>query len=170
MIEPYLSFEPRIDPGAWVHSMAYVGGDVVLARGASIWPTAVLRGDQGGIVIGEDSNVQDGTVVHATGGQSTVVIGARVTIGHRAVIHGCIVEDDCLIGMGSVVMDNAVIGRGSIVGAGAVVLADTQVPPGSLVLGSPAAVVRAVKASHTAWIDHSWRTYARLREEHRGRA
>lgn len=168
MIERYLDFEPRIDDGAWVHSSACLIGDVTLARGASVWPTTVLRGDQGAIVVGEDSNLQDGTVVHATGGQSTVQVGARVTIGHRAIIHGCIIEDDCLIGMGAIVMDNAVIGRGSMVGAGAVVLANTKVPPGSMVLGSPAQVVRPVKPRHTEWIEHSWRTYARLAVEHAG--
>jgi carbonic anhydrase/acetyltransferase-like protein (isoleucine patch superfamily) len=168
VIEHYKDFLPAIDEGAWVHTTAYIGGEVTLARGASIWPMAVLRGDQGAIRIGEDSNVQDGTVCHATGGQSEVVVGARVTIGHRAVIHGCIIEDDCLIGMGAVVMDNAVIGAGSMVGAGAVVLANTKVAPGSLVLGSPAKAVRPVKPAHTAWIEHSWRTYARLRDEHSG--
>ncbi len=170
MIERYLDFSPVIHPDAWVHPTAYIGGEVELAAGVSVWPTAVLRGDQGAIRVGADTNIQDGTVCHATGGQSESIVGARVTIGHRAVIHGCIIEDDCLIGMGSVVMDNAVIGTGSVVGAGAVVLANTKIPPGSLVLGSPARALRPVKPSHTEWIEHSWKTYARLREEHRSRS
>lgn len=169
MIERYLDLEPAIDDGAWVHDSAYVGGDVTLARGASVWPLAVLRGDQGAITVGEDSNVQDGVIVHATGGISTTVIGRRVTVGHGAVLHGCIIEDECLIGMNAVVLDNAVIGTGSVVGAGAVVTANTVVPPGSLVLGSPARVVRAVKESHVAAIENGWRSYNRLRDEHAGR-
>ncbi len=167
MIERYLDFEPVVDPEAFVHEGAFLSGDVVVAAGASVWPASVLRGDQGGIRVGRDTNIQDGSVLHATGGLSTVVLGDRVTVGHRAVIHGCIVEDDCLIGMGSVVMDNAVIGAGSIVGAGAVVLANTKVPPGSMVLGSPARVVRPVTTKNTEWIEHSWKTYSRLAKEHR---
>jgi len=167
VIERYLDSQPEIDDDAWVHPTAYVGGEVTIGPRTSIWPSAVLRGDQGGIRIGADSNVQDGVVVHATGGLSEVTVGSRVTIGHRAVIHGCQIGDDCLIGMGSVVMDNAVIGDGSVVGAGAVVLAKTVVPPGSLVLGSPAKVARPVSQGHTDWIDHSWKTYVRLMLEHR---
>ena len=169
MIERYLDLEPVIDHGAWVHATAYVGGDVTLACGVSIWPLAVLRGDQGAITVGEDSNVQDGTIVHATGGISTTVVGARVTVGHGAVLHGCIIEDECLIGMNAVVLDNAVIGTGSVVGAGAVVTANTVVPPGSLVLGSPARVVRPVKPAHVEAIHNGWRSYNRLRDEHSGR-
>jgi carbonic anhydrase/acetyltransferase-like protein (isoleucine patch superfamily) len=169
MIESYLHHEPVIHPEAFVHTMAYVGGDVRIGARASIWPTTVLRGDQGAIDVGEDSSVQDGTVVHATGGQSTTFIGRRVTIGHRAVIHGCRIEDDCLVGMGAIILDNAVIGAGSLVGAGAVVTARTIIPPGSLVLGSPARVKGPVTTAHTEWIEHSWKTYCRLGREHRPR-
>lgn len=167
MIETYLGHSPHIDPSAWVHPSAVVCGEVRLAARVSIWPTAVLRGDQGAIEIAEDSNIQDGAVVHCTGGFSTTSIGQRVTVGHRAVIHGCTVEDDCLVGMGSVIMDNAVIGRGSVVGAGAVVLANTVIPPDSLVLGSPGTRVRATKETHREWIAHSWKTYVQLQLEHR---
>ena len=167
MISNYLTHSPEIDPTAWVHSSAVVCGQIVLGPRVSIWPTAVLRGDQGGIVLGADSNIQDGAVVHCTGGLSTTSIGERVTVGHRAVIHGCTVEDDCLIGMGSIVMDNAVIGRGSVVGAGAVVLANVVIPPDSLVLGSPASRTRETSDAHRNWIEHSWKTYVQLQQEHR---
>jgi len=167
MIETYLEFHPQIDPSSFVHETACVSGDVVLAARSSVWPTAVMRGDQGKLVLGEDSNIQDGSVVHATGGLSETHIGARVTVGHRAIVHGCHIEDDCLIGMGSIVMDNARVGAGSIVGAGAVVTAGTQIPPGSLVLGSPARVVKNVTEVHTQWILHSWQTYVRLASEHK---
>ncbi len=169
MIERYLRFEPVVDPTAFVHEMAYLCGDVEVAARSSIWPTAVLRGDQGAIRIGIASNIQDGTVIHATGDLSTSVIGARVTVGHRAVVHGCVVGDDCLIGMGAIVMDNAVIGSGSIVGAGALVLANTVIPPNSMVLGAPAHAVRGTTRAHHESIEHSWKTYVRLAREYSGR-
>jgi len=166
MIESYASFSPVIDPAAWVHTSAVVSGDVALASGVSIWPTAVLRGDQGPIRIGERSNIQDGSVVHNTGDLSTTRVGARVTVGHRVILHGCIIEDDVLVGMGAIVMDNAVVGTGSIIGAGALVTANTVIPPGSLVLGSPARVARAVNAKQRDWIEHSWQVYfGRCQEE-----
>lgn len=167
MIEPYLHFEPDVHAEAWVHPTASVIGEVRLAAGASLWPTAVLRGDQGGIVIGRDSNIQDGAVAHATGGHSCTTVGDRVTVGHRAILHGCIIEDDVLIGMGAIVMDNAIIRSGSIVGAGAVVLAEAEFPPNSMILGSPARAVRETTPAQRGWIVHSWTTYARLVREHR---
>jgi carbonic anhydrase/acetyltransferase-like protein (isoleucine patch superfamily) len=159
MLETYRTFTPVVPATAWVHPSAVVSGDVELSDGVSIWPTAVLRGDQGPIRIGPRSNIQDGSVVHNTGGLSTTRVGARVTVGHRVILHGCVVEDDVLIGMGAIVMDNAHVGTGSIVGAGALVTAGTVIPPGSLVLGSPARVARAVHAKQTEWIAHSWTTY-----------
>lgn len=166
MIEPYLDLHPSIEPTAWVHPSAQVIGDVHLHERVSIWPTAVLRGDQGRIEMGADSNLQDGAVVHCTGGISVTHVGQRVTIGHRAIIHGCRIEDDCLIGMGAIVMDNAIIGRGSLVGAGSIVLAGTEIPPGSLVLGTPGKATRAITDQQRAWIEHSWDVYARLAREH----
>jgi len=166
MIEPYRSWTPVVPTDSWVHPSAVVSGDVELASGVSIWPTAVLRGDQGPIRIGPQSNIQDGSVVHNTGDLSTTRVGARVTVGHRVILHGCIIEDDCLIGMGAIVMDNARIGTGSIVGAGALVTANTVIPPGSLVLGSPGKVARPVSAKQADWIRHSWSVYfGRCQEE-----
>jgi carbonic anhydrase/acetyltransferase-like protein (isoleucine patch superfamily) len=127
----------------YIHDSAVIIGDVTLGRDASVWPTAVLRGDNDSIVIGDESNVQDGAVIHVDPGKP-VRVGKRVTIGHRAVIHGCTIEDDCLIGIGAIVLNFAVIGAGSVVGAGAVVLEHTVIPPGSLVLGVPAKVVKPV--------------------------
>ncbi len=127
----------------YVHPSAVIIGDVTLGRDASVWPTAVLRGDSDAIVIGDETNVQDGAVVHVDPG-FPVRVGHRVTIGHRAVIHGCTIEDDCLIGIGAIILNGAVIGTGSVIGAGAVVREGMIVPPGSLVLGVPGKVVRAV--------------------------
>ncbi len=166
MIRRYLDLDPQVHETAYVDEASVVIGDVHLGPRVSIWPTTVLRGDQGRLVIGADSNVQDGSVVHATGGLSTTSVGRRVTIGHKALIHGCTIEDDCLIGMGAIVLDNAAIGRGSVVGAGALVLANSVIPPGSLVLGSPAKVRGQVSDELRAWIEHSWRTYVRLGQDH----
>jgi len=153
----FLFTRPRIDPTAYVSPHAVVIGDVRLAARATIWPTAVLRGDINFIEIGEESNVQDGCVVHLAE-DLPVVVGRLVTVGHRAILHACTVEDECLIGMGATILDGAVIGRGSIVGAHALVTREMQVPPGSLVLGTPAKVVRALSAEEIAsirtWADH----------------
>ncbi|MEN0061649.1 MAG: gamma carbonic anhydrase family protein [Myxococcota bacterium] len=134
-------------------------GDVHLASGASVWPTAVLRGDMGPVRIGPDSNVQDGTICHDTTNLSETIVGARVTIGHRVVLHGCRIEDDCLIGMGAIVMDNVVVGRGSFVAAGTLIPPGRNVPPGSFVRGFPGKVVRPVGERETAMIEAGWRSY-----------
>ena len=164
MIEVSREGSPRVPATAWIHALAYVSGDVELGDRVSVWPGAVLRGDQGAIRLGEDTNIQDGAILHSTGGVSETVVGARVTVGHRAILHGCRIGDDCLIGMGSIVLDNARVGAGSMIGAGALVTAGTEIPPGSLVLGSPARVVGPVSQKQRAAIDHGWRTYNRLRE------
>ncbi|HEY3286384.1 MAG TPA: gamma carbonic anhydrase family protein [Gemmatimonadaceae bacterium] len=133
-------------------------GSVTLGRDASVWPTAVLRGDSDTIVIGDETNVQDGTIIHVDPGKP-VRVGNRVTIGHRAVIHGCTIEDDCLIGIGAIILNGAVIGTGSMVGAGAVVAEGMKVPPGSLVLGVPGKVVRPVDAELRARIERGAKSY-----------
>ncbi|MAF41252.1 MAG: gamma carbonic anhydrase family protein [Cyanobium sp. ARS6] len=130
---------PSIDPLAWVAESAVVMGDVEIAAGASLWPTAVARGDMSSIVIGARSNVQDGAVLHGDPG-SPVLIGSDVTIGHRAVVHGATLEDGCLIGIGAIVLNGVTVGAGALVAAGAVVTRD--VPPRCLVAGVPAQVKR----------------------------
>ncbi len=167
MLQTFDGHEPVVHDSAWVHPGAWVIGEVELGPSVSIWPGAVLRGDEGAIVIGPESNIQDGTVVHSTGGLSTTTVGARVTVGHNVILHGCTVQDDCLIGMGATILDNAVIGRGSIVGANALVTMNKVIPPGSLVLGSPAKVVRPVTAADTQQIDNGWRAYLHLLSKYR---
>src|SRR5512146_1112544 len=132
---------PRIHPTAFVHELAVVLGDVTLGPRVSVWPTAVLRGDSSSIVIGADSNIQDGTIVHVDDGYPTT-IGERVAVGHRAIIHGATVESDSLIAMGAILLNGVRVGSGSIVGAGAVCPEGMQIPPNSLVLGVPARVVK----------------------------
>jgi carbonic anhydrase/acetyltransferase-like protein (isoleucine patch superfamily) len=151
----------------YIHPSAIVIGNVTLGRDSSVWPTAVLRGDIASIVIGDETNVQDGVIVHVDYGVP-VQVGHRVTIGHRAVIHGCTIEDDCLIGIGAIILNRAVIGTGSVIGAGAVVREDMQVPPGSLVLGVPAKVVRPVDDELRARIAHGARSYVERAKEELG--
>lgn len=168
MIEPSLGYTPVIDPSAWVHPSAVVCGDVTLGARVSVWPTVVLRGDQGAILVGEETNLQDGVIAHATREVSTVRIGARVTVGHRAILHGCVVEDDCLVGMGSIILDNAVVEPWCIIGAGAVVSVGARIPAGSLVLGVPGRVVRTLTEKDFARIRHGCGEYLRLLESVRG--
>jgi len=157
---------PSIDNTAFIHPQAVVVGDVTLGAHASVWPTAVLRGDSERIVIGAESNVQDGSVLHADHGLPALV-GARVAIGHRAIVHGAVVEDGCLIGMGCVVLNGARVGAGSIIGAGAVVTEGMQIAPGSLVLGVPARVVKPVTPQMAARIAATVDAYLELKEQHR---
>ena len=137
----FLDRSPRVATSAFVAQTADVIGDVEIGENASVWYQCVLRGDINRIVIGANSNVQDGTVIHVADRAGTMV-GEWVTVGHRALLHACTIEDEVLIGMGAIVMDGAVVGSRSIVGAGAVVTGGTIVPPGSLVLGAPAKVTR----------------------------
>lgn len=155
-----------IDPTAYIHPQAFVCGDVTLGARASVWPTAVVRGDTAPVAIGADSNVQDGTVVHVDH-DVPCTIGARVAIGHRAIVHGATVEDDVLIGMGAVLLNRVHVGRGSIVGAGAVCPEGMRVPPDSLVLGVPARVVRATTPDERTRIARTVRSYLTLQDEHR---
>lgn len=162
MIEPYGDLRPEVHPDAWIHPSAQLLGDVAVARRASVWPTAVLRGDQGKVTIGEETNVQDGVIAHGTGGLSVVTIGARVTVGHRAILHGCVVEDDVLVGMGSILLDNCHVEPWVIVGAGALVPAGMRIPTRSLVLGSPARVVRTLTERDLERIRYGRSEYLKL--------
>jgi len=150
-----IRFRPElVDPTALIAPGAVVLGNVTIAARASVWFAAVIRGDTAAIVIGEETNVQDGCVLHADPGYPCE-LGKRVTLGHGAIVHGATVEDDVLIGMRAVVMNGARIGRGSIVGVGAVVTEGTEIPPGSIVLGQPAKVKRQAEARDAARIRHA---------------
>lgn len=140
---------PSIDATAFVADGARIVGDVSLAAGSSVWYNAVLRGDSAEIVVGPGSNVQDNVSVHVDSGHP-VVIGAKVSVGHNAVIHGCTIGDGTLIGMGAVILSGAVIGAGCLVAGGAVVLGGMEVPAGSLVAGVPAKVRRALSEQEQA--------------------
>ncbi len=143
-LDRVLAMPPRIGRDVYVHPSVVLVGDVTLADRVSVWPGCVLRGDQGRISIGEESNIQDGTIAHATGGVSETVVGARVTVGHRVVLHGCHVMDDCLVGMGAIVLDNVVVEPLSVIGAGALIPVGRRIPSRSLVVGVPGRVVRTL--------------------------
>ena len=144
LVMPFGDKSPVLGRDVWIAPNATVIGDVVLEDESSVWFGAVLRADIGGIVVGKRSNLQDLVCVHMTEGLSKTVIGEDVTVGHGAILHGCIIEDRCLIGMGSIILDNAVIGAGSVIAAGTVVPPRMVVPPGSLVRGNPGKVIRPV--------------------------
>ncbi|ANH90474.1 MULTISPECIES: gamma carbonic anhydrase family protein [unclassified Streptomyces] len=158
--------EPQVDAEAFVAPSASVIGEVVLGAGASVWYGAVLRGDVERIAVGADSNVQDNCTLHADP-TFPVSVGARVSVGHNAVVHGATVEDDCLIGMGATVLNGAVIGAGSLVAAQALVPQGMRVPPGSLVAGVPAKVRRELTEEERQGITLNGTMYAELAKAHR---
>jgi len=144
MIRAYRGVVPKIAASAYIDPSAQVIGDVVVGERSSMWPNVTARGDVNSIRIGDESNIQDNSVLHCDAGPFPLVIGSRVTVAHLAVLHGCTVEDDCLIGMGAVVLNGAKIGKGSVIAAGAVVPEGAEVPPLSMVMGVPAKVKRQV--------------------------
>jgi carbonic anhydrase/acetyltransferase-like protein (isoleucine patch superfamily) len=150
---------------AFIAANAAVTGNVSLGTNASVWYGVSLRGDLAAIVIGDDSNIQDNATVHVDDNTPTR-IGSGVTVGHNAVIHGCTVGDNCLIGMGSVILSRASIGEGSIVGAGALVTEGKTFPPGSLIVGSPARVVRQVSEDDLARIKENASRYVDIALRH----
>lgn len=167
-LERYEDFAPQVDPSAFVHGAAVVIGEVVIGPESSVWPGAVIRGDDGEIRVGARTSIQDGAVLHGTEGQSITVIGDQVTVGHRAVVHGARVADNVIVGMGAIVMDNAEIGEWSLIGAGALITARKAFPPRSMILGSPAKVVRELTDAELEWITYSWTNYAEKCRRYRG--
>jgi len=156
---------PVVAPSAWVAPGAILIADVRLQDDVSIWYATVLRGDGDHIEIGAGSNIQDGSVVHTDPG-FPVTVGAGVSVGHRAILHGCTVEDDVLIGMGAIIMNGARIGRGSLVAAGALVPEGVQIPPGSLVAGVPGKVRRETSREEQQRISLNARSYRELKVRH----
>jgi carbonic anhydrase/acetyltransferase-like protein (isoleucine patch superfamily) len=145
MIRSFRGIAPRIAASAYIDPGAHVIGDVTVGERSSIWPTAVLRGDIEPIRVGSETNIQEGTVIHTDHG-FPATIGDRVSVGHSAVLHGCTIEDDSLVGIGALVLNGARIGSGAVVAAGALVPEGMEVPPGTLVMGTPAKPRRPVSA------------------------
>lgn len=157
---------PQVHPTAFVAETAVLVGDVSLGEGSSVWFGAVLRGDLNFIRIGSNSNVQDGSVLHVTA-HDPVRVGNNVTIGHLAILHGCTIEDNALIGMGAKILDGAVVGEGAMVGAGALVPEGKVIPPKSLVLGVPGKVVRTLGEEELARIRRAMASYRELTKAYR---
>jgi carbonic anhydrase/acetyltransferase-like protein (isoleucine patch superfamily) len=154
-----------VAPGAWVAPGAVLVGAVTLAADASVWYSTVVRADTATITVGARTNLQDGVFVHADPG-FPVTVGDGVSVGHRAVLHGCVIGDDVLVGMGAVVLNGARIGSGTLIAAGAVVLEGADVPPGSLVAGLPAKVRRPLSEDELAAVRRNAATYCALARRH----
>ena len=155
-----------IDPTAYIARGAVVVGNVSLGKESSVWYNTVIRGDMAPVRIGEQTNIQDLSMVHVDEGLPCI-IGHRVSVGHRVILHGCTVEDECLIGMGAILLSGVHLGAGSVVGAGAVLSEDKKIPPGSLVLGIPGQVVRPVDDALKKKIDFAWKHYLKQTRHHR---
>jgi carbonic anhydrase/acetyltransferase-like protein (isoleucine patch superfamily) len=167
IVEPYKGKKPELAPDVFVAQGAVIIGDVTIGAGSSIWYNTVVRGDVGSVTIGKNTNIQDLCLLHMNTGMSDVIVGDGVTVGHRVVLHGCTIEDRCLIGMGSVILDNAVVGAGSVVASGAVVTERTVVPPNSLVAGMPAKVKKALGEGGDATAIRIEKIYLALAREHK---
>ena len=159
---PFDGKEPQVAPDAFVAPTAVLIGDVVVEEGASVWFGAVLRADFSRIVVGAGSNIQDNSVLHTNEGQPTL-IGSNVTVGHLSMLHGCVIEDEALIGMGSIVLDRARIGRRTMLAAGSVVSEGGEIPPEVLAAGAPAEVKKALDGSSSKWVATAAHEYRTLR-------
>ena len=175
MIMDYQGTTPTIPDSAWIAPGATVIGDVVMGKECSVWFGCVVRGDVHRIRIGDRTNIQDLSMIHVTHYKSPdqsdghpTTIGSDVTIGHRVMLHGCTIEDACLIGMSATILDGAVIGRESIVGAGALVTGGKIFPPRSLILGSPAKAVRTLSDEEVEDLYASAQRYVRFMQEYKG--
>jgi carbonic anhydrase/acetyltransferase-like protein (isoleucine patch superfamily) len=157
---------PNIHATAFVHSLAYVAGDVTLGPRVSVWPFASIRGDSDVVTIDEDTNVQDGCVIHVDDGVPCH-IGKRVGIGHRAIVHGAVIENDVLIAMGAGLLNGVRVSSGSIIGAGAVVREGFVVPPNSLVVGVPGRIVRETTMAERDRIARTVESYIELQTRYR---
>ncbi len=163
VLRPYRGTAPRVHPSAFIDDSAQVIGDVAIGEESSVWMCAVLRGDVHSIRVGCRSNLQDGVIVHVMNGSNPKRIGDDVTVGHGSLIHGCTIENQCLIGMGAILLNGAYVGTGSIVAAGTLLAENMKVPPRSLVMGSPGKVKRLLTQAEVAEV----RTYAQRYVEYR---
>jgi carbonic anhydrase/acetyltransferase-like protein (isoleucine patch superfamily) len=160
MILPLLGCTPKTGVGTFLAETSQIIGEVTIGRNSSIWFNTVLRGDVGPITIGDETNIQDGTIIHGTYKKAFARLGNRVTVGHSVILHGCRIDDLCLIGMGSIVMDNAHIGARNIVGAGSLVTEEAKfLNEGWLILGRPAKAVRRLRAEELAFLEQSANNY-----------
>ena len=162
IVRAYGAFTPKIHAGAWIAENAALIGDVEIEEGAGIWYGVVLRGDSGGIRIGRNSNVQDNSVMH-----EGVRVGANITIGHMALVHACVLEDNSFVGMKACVMDGVVVEEGAMVAAGALVTPGKRIPKGQLWAGAPARFMRELREADYAMMKESARYYVELAKKYR---
>ncbi|SPF39865.1 conserved hypothetical protein [Syntrophobacter sp. SbD1] len=162
----YNDILPRIGENVFIAPGAFVIGDVVIGEHSSIWFNTVVRGDVDYIRIGSFTCVQDNSTLHVTESLFPLLIGDRVLIAHKAMIHGCTIEDECFIGMGSIILDGCKVGKGSIIGAGSLLPPGLEVPPESVVMGSPARVKKKTGEKERAMIEHGWRRYVDLASDY----
>ena len=167
MIRAFGGKHPQIHPSAFVEEIAQVIGEVVIGEQSSVWFCAVVRGDVFHIRIGARTNIQDGTVVHVSGGTHATVLEDEVTIGHNVTLHGCHVERGCLIGIGAIVMDGVRVGERSLVAAGSLLTPGTIIPPRSLVMGAPARVKRPLTDEEAASLDLYWQNYVEYTRQYK---
>lgn len=153
VILPVKDKHPKWDENCFIAPNATIVGDVVMGKNCSVWFNAVIRGDVNSITIGDDSNIQDGAVIHATYLKAATVIGNRVSVGHNAIVHGCTLKDHILVGMGAIIMDNAVVEPYCIIAAGAVVLENTQCESGHIYAGTPAKKIKPITEEQRALLN-----------------
>ncbi len=168
MLRAYKGVSPRVPASAYVDASAQLIGDVELGEHASVWMNCVLRGDVHYIRVGTHSNIQDLTVMHGMKEQWPVIVGDWVTVGHQVTLHGCVVEDRCLIGMGAIILNGARIGAGSIIAAGTLIPEKTEVAPGSLWMGSPGKFRRALTGNEQEVIMRHARNYLDYKQTYLG--
>jgi carbonic anhydrase/acetyltransferase-like protein (isoleucine patch superfamily) len=168
LILPHKGITPTIDPSCFIAPNATVIGDVVIGAGTSVWFGCVIRGDVHEIRIGARTNIQDGTIVHVTGGKLGTYIGSDITIGHGAILHACTLEDCCFIGMGAVLLDGVVVEKGAMVAAGAMVPPGKRVKAGELWAGNPAKLMRPLKQEEIDFFPRSAENYQGLADRYRG--
>jgi carbonic anhydrase/acetyltransferase-like protein (isoleucine patch superfamily) len=172
-IRSFEGIQPAIGDAVYIDETALVIGDVTIGEHSSIWPMCVVRGDVNKITIGRNTNIQDGSILHVTHshkgqpGGFGLHLGDNVTVGHKVILHGCVVEDNCLIGMGSTIMDGAVVHSHVLVGAGSLVSPGKVLASGYLYLGSPVKKLRALTDEERAWIDYSASHYQKLKNRYR---
>lgn len=166
MLKTYRGIAPTIAPSAFVEDTAVVIGDVIIGPESSVWFHAVIRGDVNHIRIGHRTNIQDLCLLHVAHNTHPLILGDNITVGHRAVLHGCTLQDRVLIGMGAIIMDGVVIEEDCIIGAGALITERIHIPPKSLVMGSPAKVKRMLTDAEMQWIKESAANYIRYAEQY----
>lgn len=167
MIKPHKGIHPKIHPAAYIEESAQIIGDVEIGEHSSVWCNAVLRGDVHYIKLGKRTNIQDNCVLHGTNGVYPVMLGDDITVGHNVTLHGCVIKDRCLIGMGSIILDGVTIGEDSIIGAGALVTEKTIIPPRSLVMGLPGKVARQLTDEDAARILKSAKNYIEYSKDYK---